>query len=42
MTTSDAHAEDGTVDAEVPEARLEPGPGRPIRRAIRAAGATRA
>jgi len=39
MTTSDAHAEDGAVAAWVLEARLEPGPGRPIRRAVRAAGA---
>jgi len=39
MTTSDAHAEDEAVAAEVLEARLEPGPRRPIRRAVRAAGA---
>ena len=39
MTTSDAHGEDEAVAAEVLEARLEPGPRRPIRRALRAAGA---
>jgi hypothetical protein len=39
MTTSDAHAEDEAVAADVLEARLEPGPRRPLRRAVRAAGA---
>jgi hypothetical protein len=39
MTTSDAHAEDEAVAADVLEARLEPRPRRPLRRAVRAAGA---
>jgi hypothetical protein len=39
MTTSDAHAEDESVAADVLEARLEPGPRRPLRRAVRAVGA---